>query len=165
MLDPLTALSLACNVVQFVDYGIKLVSEGAELYKAGSIANHDELELVINDLTRLTKDLAATQSGWSTSATAKRALSNDETALRGLAASCKEIGEELLTLLDSLKVRKSGKVLEDGIQSFRIALRSARKKGQIQNVENRLKRIQEQLSIRILALLKYRLHYTLMCMY
>jgi hypothetical protein len=33
-MDPLTALSVAACVVQFVDYGTKLLSKGRELYKS-----------------------------------------------------------------------------------------------------------------------------------
>jgi hypothetical protein len=156
MLDPLTALSVACSVVQFVDFGVKLVSEGSQLYEKGSLGDNDELEVITKDLTRLTEDIiASTQPGQVQDGVSGIPPSKDEKALRELAVSCKEIGEQLLDLLESMKVQKSGKILEDGISSFRKALRSARKKGQIQNVEKRLKKMQDQLNINILALLRY----------
>ncbi|KAF8850252.1 hypothetical protein BDZ45DRAFT_197585 [Acephala macrosclerotiorum] len=124
MLDPLTALSVASSVVQFVDFGIKLVSDGVELYEKGRLGNNDELELITKDLTRLTEDIAtSTQSEQTHSG---KPPSKDEYALRELATSCKETGEQLLDLLESLKVQKSGKMLEDGVASFRKALQSAR---------------------------------------
>jgi len=155
MLDPLTSLSVASSVVQFVDFAIKLLSDGAELYEKGTLANHDELELVTKDLTRLTDDIiSTTQSGQTQYRGAEQPPSKDEVALLELAASCQKIGEQLLALLESLKVQKSGNALENGLTSFRKAVRSAKKKGQIQNLEKRLKKMQDQLSISILALLR-----------
>jgi len=34
MLDPLSALSLASSIVQLVDFSVKLITDGVELYKA-----------------------------------------------------------------------------------------------------------------------------------
>lgn len=152
MLDPLTALSVASSVVQFVDFGVKLVSDGAELYEKGQLGDNDELELITRDLTRLTGDVVtSTQPGQTHGG---ETPSKDEYALRELATTCKDIGEQLLDLLESLKVQKSGKILEDGLASFRKALRSAKKKGQIQNIEKRLKKMRDQLNMNILALLR-----------
>lgn len=152
MLDPLAALGVASSVIQFVDFGIKLVSDGAELYEKGRLGNNDELELITKDLTRLTQDIVtSTQPGQAQNG---KPPSKDEIALRELATSCNEIGEQLLNLLESLKVQKSGNMLEDGVASFRKALRSARKKGQIHNVEKRLKKMQGQLNTNILELLR-----------
>ena len=54
-MDSLTALSLAGNVVQFVDFGNKLLSQSRELYRStqGSLAADDELHLVTADLSAL----------------------------------------------------------------------------------------------------------------
>jgi hypothetical protein len=47
-MNPFTALSPAGNVVQFVDFGIRLVSRGSELYTlaTGSLTANDEIELL-----------------------------------------------------------------------------------------------------------------------
>ncbi|KAH6672603.1 hypothetical protein B0J14DRAFT_514181 [Halenospora varia] len=54
-MDPLTALSLAGNVIQFVDFGSKLLSQGYELYKStgGRLELDEELELITADLSGL----------------------------------------------------------------------------------------------------------------
>ncbi|KAF8846688.1 hypothetical protein BDZ45DRAFT_755757 [Acephala macrosclerotiorum] len=62
MMDPLAALSIAAAVIQFVDFGLTLVSEGVEFYESGSLAKNDELELITKDLTRLTHDKLLPQS-------------------------------------------------------------------------------------------------------
>ena len=55
MLDPLTALSLAGNVVQLVDFSAKVVSESRQIYQVGSVIQNDELEIISNDLLVLLK--------------------------------------------------------------------------------------------------------------
>jgi hypothetical protein len=52
MLDPLTALSLAGNIVQFVDFSTKLLAKGHELYKSadGTSVGYSELEAIAKDL-------------------------------------------------------------------------------------------------------------------
>lgn len=51
-MDPLTALSLAGTIVQFVDFGSKLLVECHQLYKSksGSLTVNDELSLATEDL-------------------------------------------------------------------------------------------------------------------
>jgi hypothetical protein len=51
-MDGLTALSLAGNIIQFVDFGTKLLSRAEELYRSsqGSLGVNDEIELVTADL-------------------------------------------------------------------------------------------------------------------
>jgi hypothetical protein len=58
-MDPLSALSLAGTVVQFVEFGGKLLKEGRELYRSttGSLTVNDELELVVVDLQALVAKL------------------------------------------------------------------------------------------------------------
>jgi hypothetical protein len=59
-MDGLTALALAGNVIQFVDFGTKLISRPEELYKStrGSLGVHDEIELVTADLKDLITKLS-----------------------------------------------------------------------------------------------------------
>lgn len=54
-MDPLTALSLAGNIIQFVDFGTKLLSQGYELYKStgGKLEVDEEVELITSDLSGL----------------------------------------------------------------------------------------------------------------
>jgi hypothetical protein len=51
-MDPLSALSLAGSIVQFVDFGIKLLSGAGELYRShtGTLKINDQIELTTNDL-------------------------------------------------------------------------------------------------------------------
>lgn len=54
-MEPLSALSLAGTIIQFVDFGSKLFSQGCELYESssGRLSANQELELVLSDLRAL----------------------------------------------------------------------------------------------------------------
>lgn len=151
MLDPFTALSLAAAVVQFVDFGIKLVSDGVELYETGTLSSNNELEQATRDLTQLAEELACKPqvAQYQPGITAKLS-SKDEVALQQLASSCIELGDQLLSVLKGLEVQKP----HYGFGSLRKALRTAMNKGRIQDIESRLKKMKDQLSVRLLAILR-----------
>ena len=96
LLDPLSALSLAGTVVQFVDFTIKVMTKGREIYNStsGSLAVNEELEIVTNDLLRLTERLKESTHP----ETQIKTLSMDEQALEAIAVNCTSIGQELLEL-------------------------------------------------------------------
>ena len=58
-MDPLPALSVAGNIIQFIDFGVRLLSKARELYKSpdGTLAVHDEITLITADLKALMKKL------------------------------------------------------------------------------------------------------------
>lgn len=65
-MDPISAFSLACNVVQAVDFGFKLAARCREFYASGSFESNDLIELVAIDLLRISEDIenvAATSPG------------------------------------------------------------------------------------------------------
>ena len=104
-LDPLTALSVAGTIVQFVDFGSKLVSRSQELYRSsnGNLSVNEELSLITTTLlkliTKLRRPLALEELTTSDG--------DDYQALTALCDSCAQLAEELLTRLQSLKI--SGK--------------------------------------------------------
>ena len=50
-MDPFSALSLARNVIHFVDFGTRVVSASFELYSPDGISTNVELESIMHDLT------------------------------------------------------------------------------------------------------------------
>ncbi|KAE9367094.1 hypothetical protein N431DRAFT_304052, partial [Stipitochalara longipes BDJ] len=107
MLDPLTALSLAGNIIQFVDFASKLFVRGREIYNSaeGLSVCDQELETIAKDLRdistrfkpqippRLNSDFDELESGQKT-----------ETKLTELSNQCCSIAEELLDALGKLKL-------------------------------------------------------------
>ena len=146
MLDPLTALSVASCVLQIVDFGCKLVSETQEVYYSACGATKNnvtgaeiarDIELLYIDLK--TKDLTFHR------------IDPDEKALGKLVDSCLLEQNEMHKLLADLTVPGDATKWK----SFKSAIKSARKRGKVDQIESRLLRIQKQIDSRLLVMIKY----------
>ena len=139
MLDPFTAASLASCVVQFTDFGIKLVEGSIALYNSanGLNAERSNLELKTNHVRKLADKIIALEHE-----NARLTVgSNDQ--LSQLAESCNLIAKDLLSILDALKVKKlagPGRKWE----SFRkaVAALTPHNKDKIATLETQLRRVQ-----------------------
>jgi hypothetical protein len=140
MLDPLSAIGLASAIVQFVDFSSKLVLEGYELYEKGSIARNDEIQLIAEDLKGLTAGLAKSQT---------QHAHADEKEMQKLACTCQSLADELLTVLKTLHPQK-----QNSLATFRVAIRSARKKGKVEDMGKRLRRLQGQINTHMIMILR-----------
>jgi hypothetical protein len=140
----LAALGLASNVVQFVDFGIKLFRDGKELYESaqGSIAEQRELQAVTADLRDIVQKLHPTV----------HPATQDDAALARLAADCEKLATELLGVLDKLKVKEGQ---NRKWVSFKQALALVLKEKEIRGLEQRLERYRDQLSKRLLYILRF----------
>lgn len=103
MLDPLTAISLASSVVQFTDFGIKLVTGSINIYYSadGVDAERSGLELRIVHVRKLADKVIFPLEHNNDDGPA----SEDEKELKELAKSCKVVASDLLSVLDGLKVK------------------------------------------------------------
>ena len=99
MLDPVTALSVAGNVVQFVDFGKRVLRQGYLLYTStnGVTSVNEELDLVCRDLLKFIAKLQWPE------ATVDRPpdMAETEQELQDLCVASAKIAEELLTTLKS----------------------------------------------------------------
>lgn len=147
MLDPINAIGLASSIVQFVQFGTKLVSEGLELYQSndGALARNSELEAIVKDINERSKILINTPQ-----------LSEDDVAMQKLAESSRKIADELLKKLSSLRTPESHKRL----QSSRKTLAAAWKKDKIADLERRLCRLQTQINERLVFMMRFSTHST-----
>jgi hypothetical protein len=130
--------------VQFVDFSVKLISTGRELYNRGSLGNNDEVEQIAQDLAALSEDLVARRS------LSAAHPSRDELAVQDLAGSCRELADEMMAVLTTLKVQKP----KSGLEIVRKSLRSIRERGKVHNIEKRLKNIRDELNLRLTAILR-----------
>lgn len=148
MLDPLSALSLAAVIVQFVDFGSRILVSGYETYhdQHGTTQERFDLEEVTQDLFKFQNQLA-------TPANAKEKETVDMRVLQQLATKCRDLADDLLRLLDDLKVQESG--LLRTWDSFRQACRARAKKGEIARLEKLLKVIGEQVNARLIYMIRY----------
>jgi hypothetical protein len=97
-MEPLSALSLAAAVAQFVDYGLKIAGNAREIYGSlsGATEENQNLEAATRMTRHLTEKLIASSLG---------GLTEEETILNGLVTECRSLSTELLDLLNKIKAR------------------------------------------------------------
>jgi hypothetical protein len=163
MLDPFTALSLASSVVQFVDYGTKLLNESAELYHSGTLLRHEDFETItkdlieVNALLKTRPKLEESASSPSSEGEHVGCLSNRSLqwltralqALDKLITECSAAAEDFITCLESLKSGRTG----GRWNSFREAIKTRWNVQYMNKMEKRLVAFRNELVFRILALL------------
>ncbi|OCL14115.1 hypothetical protein AOQ84DRAFT_281775 [Glonium stellatum] len=153
VLDPLSALGLCGNIVQFIDFGAKLISKSTELYKSASGASAENLDLALiaDDLRALSESLADPASAISASGRAMNIPpTNNELRIQVLAQKCRELAEQLLDVIESLQVRGPHRRWA----SFRQALNSVLKKGKLKELDERLQQYRNELSARLIMALQ-----------
>jgi hypothetical protein len=147
-MDPLTALSVAGTIVQFVDYGTRLLSNARELYKssAGTLDANNELELVTTDLQALITKLRASVP-----------LSEDQgdgepSSFETLCDEAAKVAEELLGRLDKLKNKKETHKIWHSLQK---AEECEWSKKEIGELKTRLIGFREALETTVLFSIRY----------
>ena len=149
-MDPLTAFSLACGIVQFVDFSSKLVSKGYELSISaeGALAENLDLETVTTDLSRLADRLSQNEE--------LTCFTEDQQELRDLASSCQTLADQLMDKLQKLKVDKAAKYRR--WKSIRQALKTVWSKKDLDEMVAKLATFRSQLELRLLVSLKWVIH-------
>jgi hypothetical protein len=149
MLDPLTAVSLAGSIVQFVSFSYKLVTGAKALRESGTgrKAEHEESDIIANCVIELNESLVALESASLTTGN----LSRGEKSLLPLRKECVKIGNELMDVLRRLQVSKA----HNSWDSVRKALRSIMKEGRIRDLENRLLKLQRQIDSHLISDIQY----------
>lgn len=144
-LESIAALNLAGNIVQFIDFGCRLFSKSRELYKSsdGVLAENVELEIIVTSLSTLSKGL--------TDGSPQACLRTpDYYNLVLLAERCKGIADELLEVLEKLKVRNSQKRW----QCLRVALKRIWNSEDIKNMSKRLDECSSRLTTCMVKILQ-----------
>jgi flagellar motility protein MotE (MotC chaperone) len=144
-MDPITALTVAGIVVQFVDFGTKLVSKGYKLYTSADGALHENIETkkIAKDLAELSTRLGSLDIGSGTSSN----LRTEEKTLVEMADGCKAVAKELEAALNSLEVKGKHRKWK----SCRQALKSVTSKGKMDELANRMSEYRAQLELHILV--------------
>ena len=147
-MDPFSALSLASNIVQFVDFGYKLTSNSLEIYKSakGASSANEELEFITKDLNEICIGL-----GKPVDRTYGLLASDSEKALLPLTQSCRDLAKKFLDALEDLRVKGGRRKWE----SVRQALRSAWKDKDLKQFQKRLDNYQSQIAFHLTSILRY----------
>lgn len=153
MLDPFSAISLACAIVQFVDFGSKIIDTGHEAYR-----NSNGTTQEYADLEELTTSLYKFQDKFANTGSPNDAAtrSADQRSLDELARKCSYVAGDILILLEDLKVKETGSLRT--WDSLRQACRSVRKRERIQELQRSLEKISAQINSRLLYMIRYVKH-------
>lgn len=140
VLEAIAALSLASNIVQFVEFGCRLFSESKDLYKSssGSLREDDVLEEVANSLTRITNDLTS-------SSLKHHGPSSSMSDFVSLAKSCQEIANEILDALSQLNTGR----IQGKRQCLRKTFERVWKHDKINDMVRRLELLSSQVTLHL----------------
>lgn len=148
-MDPLSGLTVACAVVQFIDFGAKILTKGRELYQShsGAIARHNELD---KDAHRLSSLVSEYSNGKTALPAAVAAGMND------IIDECNVTAALLASLLDNLKVgeKSNDRAISRFFRAGRQAVRTVVKQSQIDELNERMMKLRSDIQGYVLAMLQ-----------
>jgi len=149
-MDPLSAISLAGNIIQFVHFGGRLLSNARELYSSsvGELTINEEITLITTDLGILLKQLKE-------SVCLNPVNQENEGGMKSLERLCTEataVVEELLNRLGTLRITTGCTHRRWG--SLRLAIRSLWSEKEIKSLRERLDMLKDALESRVLFSLR-----------
>lgn len=172
-MDPLSALSISATVVQFLDFGSKILSKSAEIYNSslGISLENQNLAAIGTSMLNLSKDLEKKEAEleWKVSAPldpsearSRRNRSEQwkkEQAIResrqrellSIVSACKSSSIELLNTIEKVKVQGPN----SRWKSFRQALLAMYKSGEVDEMAARLEKYRSQLVVLLLGSIQY----------
>jgi hypothetical protein len=161
-IDPLSALSVAACVVQFVDFAHRIVSKGRQLYSSpnGALRDNEETETATKHLQSLAETLKESIEEIPPTKRAPPARANkrvkdeyrQEVRLRQICAECDDLSTELMQRLRDLKVPKGEEHRK--WRSFRQALKSVWSKKEVDEMATKLDGLRKELDSQVLVLLR-----------
>ncbi|ORY13035.1 hypothetical protein BCR34DRAFT_613592 [Clohesyomyces aquaticus] len=145
IMDPITAVSLAGNIVQFIDFAYKLITGAKNIAQsaAGRSTEHEEVDIIAESVLELNQNMACLSSAYRN----VKSLSGREKTLLDLRQGCVKIGNELKKNLDDLQVSGSHKRWK----SVGAALLWIMKDSKIKDLEKRLLGLQRQIDSHLIA--------------
>ncbi|KAK4080937.1 hypothetical protein Trihar35433_2042 [Trichoderma harzianum] len=138
-MDPVNAVGIAAAVVQFADFGFRLVKNAHGLYKSpsGQAPEYINLSEVSEDLLRLADAIGAKINNIQGPA--------GDVFLR-LRDKCKSTNDELQSILNRLKVQGTTKI-ELAADGLRVAFRQVAAAGEIERLANLLNQIRQEMNM------------------
>ncbi|PMD58378.1 uncharacterized protein K444DRAFT_563688, partial [Hyaloscypha bicolor E] len=149
-MDPLSALSVAAAVIQFVDYGAGIVSKGTQLYKSvdGALGENIELETASIRLQQLSSGVQGSLSQARRDSTQGSPTQVDQD-LETICKECVTVSKELVDKLETLKVPGDHRYKK--WKSFRQALKSVWSKEKIEAIAKRLYSLRAELNTHVVV--------------
>lgn len=127
-MDPFTALGLAGNLVQFVDFAWKLVTETREIAVSADGSNEN------------TRSLTSIMIDIKSSNVAIEAITTDDKPLNSIIKECGVVSRQLVEVLEKLKVEPG----QSRWANFTVALKSLLKKNDIEKLFESISRLRQR---------------------
>jgi hypothetical protein len=143
VLDPFSALSLTGDIVQFVDFSIKVVDRISKVYRSSTGLTDEDLELLTSAQT-LKHDAQAL----SHSPLLDNADATNQKSLRELTAACDELSDDLINQLNDLRVREPSRKRARILQGIRAASR----KSTVHDLVSRMSRLRDTLNTHLIVM-------------
>ena len=149
VLDPLSAFSTACNVLQVIDFGVKVLSKAADYRKAetGVLTEQKDLRDVLQSLNNLNTDLLASLP----EQTASERHTVEEARLLEANNQCLRLSKEFIDFLDRLKLRDRHAVFD----SLRMSIKTLWHRDKMDAMEKSLSQARDNLNVAFLVYMKY----------
>lgn len=150
MLEPLTALGLAGNVVQLVDFAASLLKESYRI--VGSAANRLPANAQLGELATAQRAISERIDAYDLQ---KRPLDAEETAVQDAVQRCTGKASDLIALLERLEVpyRSDGSLSRR--KQITVVLKTRMKRAEIETLSGELEAAQNTLTAALLSLLRY----------
>ena len=137
-MDPVAAFSLACGVIQVIDFSAKAAKKCHELYRDGASSDNKQIEEMAKHLTGLRTNLDLTNHV-------------DMDDLLDLGSKCSSTAEELVTELEKMKVNGPHRKRQAVKKTFKSML----KRKAIDDIQKRLEEYRKLLDSTILVDLRF----------
>ena len=147
-MDPITGLSLAGTIVQFVDFGLRVVLKGNQIYRSvdGALTENLDLEAVTNDLVVIQTKLQCPRP-----VSGPTPMPSEEVeAFEKLSIASTKAAGKLLERLNMAKAQGRFRAWK----SLRQALKSVWSKSEIDEMANRLQWFRSELQLHLLVSLR-----------
>jgi NACHT domain len=137
-METLAAIALAGNILQFAGTVKDIVSSSRQLSDLGATKDRIELGSIAEKLQSLVARVTPTESPEGIQ------LSEEEKSIRALSVQCHEVAQELLEVLDTLKVNSTDGRF-DHLESFYKVLLAEWKRPKVDDLTKRLNRIESSI--------------------
>jgi len=143
-MDPMTAVSLASAIVQFIDYSTKLVDAASDIHRSasGTSLENQNIEFVVSEVKALSLRLDPPRTGQPT---------DDEQALCRLAAECRILSGQILDLLEKIKPKNP----KSKRQSVWSAIKTMWNDREMKELGQRLQNCRSQLELQLNFLMRF----------
>jgi len=148
-MDALAAVALAGNVAQFIEYAITLVLKTPEILNSS-----DHMFKEVSEIKCIIEDVEQSLHSISLSAPRGQKETRSDKTLDDLTRRCLAISNEIMTIVDNLKLKIHGHGPASIIQGTAIAVKSLSKMSKLEQLTKRLYELRDQVSAHLIILIR-----------